>query len=119
MTEAEEVAAIPLVEERLEVGKRQVASGRVKVRVSVDSREEIVPAELADDEVEIRRVPRNLAVGELPAAAGAREELVARRDVKERTERIAETPRRTEVDVERLRPEAAGDGESAGDSPVR
>lgn len=66
MTEAEEVAAIPLVEERLEVGKRRVESGRVKVRVEVDSREEIVHAELAHDEIEIRRVPRNAAVTELP-----------------------------------------------------
>jgi uncharacterized protein (TIGR02271 family) len=66
MTETEEVAAIPLVEERLEVAKRQVESGRVKVRVAVDTREEIVPAELARDEVEIRRVPLNVAVTELP-----------------------------------------------------
>jgi uncharacterized protein (TIGR02271 family) len=65
MTEAEEVAAIPLVEERLEVGKRQVESGRVKVRVAVDTREEMVPAELRHDEVEIRRVPRNVPVTEL------------------------------------------------------
>ena len=66
MAEAEEVAAIPLVEERLEVGKRQVESGRVRVRVAVDSREQIVPAELAHDEVEIRRVCRNMALTELP-----------------------------------------------------
>lgn len=66
MTQAEEVAAIPLVEERLEIGKRRVESGRVKVRVAVDTREETVPAELAHDEVEIRRVPRNVAVSELP-----------------------------------------------------
>jgi uncharacterized protein (TIGR02271 family) len=66
MKEAEEVAAIPLVEERLEVGKKQVESGRVRVRVAVDTREEIVPAELRRDEVEIRRVPRNVAVTELP-----------------------------------------------------
>ena len=66
MTEAEEVAAIPLVEERLEVGKRRVESGRVRVRVAVDTREEIVPAELAHDEVKVRRVPRNVAVSELP-----------------------------------------------------
>ena len=66
MSEIEEVAAIPLVEERLEVGKRQVETGRVKVRVEVESREEIVPAELARDEVEVRRVPRNVAVTELP-----------------------------------------------------
>jgi uncharacterized protein (TIGR02271 family) len=67
MKEAEEVAAIPLVEERLEVGKRQVQSGRVKVRVAVDTREETVPAELRHDQVEIRRVPRNVSATELPA----------------------------------------------------
>lgn len=66
MTHAEEVAAIPLVEERLEVGKRRVESGRVRVRVAVDTREETVPAELAHDQVEIRRVPRNVAVNEIP-----------------------------------------------------
>ena len=66
MTQAEEVAAIPLVEERVEVGKRRVESGRVKVRVAVDTREELVPAELSHDEVEVRRVPRNQAVGDLP-----------------------------------------------------
>jgi uncharacterized protein (TIGR02271 family) len=66
MTQTEEVAAIPLVEERLEVGKRRVESGRVRVRVAVDTREEIVPAELDRDEVEVRRVPRNVAVSELP-----------------------------------------------------
>jgi Domain of unknown function (DUF2382) len=50
--------------------------------------------------------------------AFVREELVVRKDVEERTERIAETLRRTEVDVERLEPEAA-DGEVGGDPPGR
>jgi uncharacterized protein (TIGR02271 family) len=67
MKEAEEVAAIPLVEERLEVGKRQVESGRIRVRVAVDAREETVPAELRRDQVEIHRVARNVAVSELPS----------------------------------------------------
>lgn len=66
MEQAEEVAAIPLVEERLEVGKRQVESGRVKVRIAVDKREQTVPAELAHDEIEVRRVPRNVSLSELP-----------------------------------------------------
>jgi uncharacterized protein (TIGR02271 family) len=66
MTDTEEVAAIPLVEERLEVGRRQVESGRVRVRVAVDQREEVVPAELVHDRIEVRRVPRNVAVSELP-----------------------------------------------------
>jgi stress response protein YsnF len=47
--------------------------------------------------------------------AVVREELVIRRDVEERTERVSETVRRTEVDIEQLQPEA----ESAGESPGR
>ncbi|HEY0626168.1 MAG TPA: YsnF/AvaK domain-containing protein [Allosphingosinicella sp.] len=66
MNSKEEVAAIPLVEERLNVAKRQVEAGRVRVRISVDEREERIPVELAHDEVEIERVPKNIAVSELP-----------------------------------------------------
>jgi uncharacterized protein (TIGR02271 family) len=67
IAQAEEVATIPLAEERLEVGKREVESARVRVRVAVDALEERIPAELSRDEVEVRRVPRNVAVTELPA----------------------------------------------------
>jgi uncharacterized protein (TIGR02271 family) len=66
-TQSEEVAAIPLVEERLSVGKREVETGRLRVRISVDEREETVPAELAYDDVEIERVPKNVALTELPS----------------------------------------------------
>ena len=67
MGNPEEVAAIPLVEERLSVAKRQVETGRVRVRISVEEREERVPVALAHDEVEIERVPKNVAVAEFPA----------------------------------------------------
>lgn len=67
MREQEEVAAIPLVEERLSIEKRQVETDRLQVRISVNEREERVPVELAHDEVEINRVPKNLAVSDLPA----------------------------------------------------
>ena len=66
MDKQEEVAAIPLVEERLSVAKRQVEAGRLRVRISVDQREELVPVELAHDEVEVERVPKNLPLSELP-----------------------------------------------------
>jgi uncharacterized protein (TIGR02271 family) len=62
----EEVAAIPLVEERLEVSKRQVESGRVRVHVRVDERQEVVAEELARDDVEIERIVRNVALAEMP-----------------------------------------------------
>jgi uncharacterized protein (TIGR02271 family) len=67
MAEEQEVAAIPLVEERVSVGKRQVETGRYRVRITVEEREERVPVELSHDEVEIERVPRNVAVQELPS----------------------------------------------------
>ena len=66
MAEQEDVASIPLVEERLEVSKKEVETGRLRVRISVDEREEQVRAELVRDEVEIRRVPRNQALSEVP-----------------------------------------------------
>ncbi len=66
MGKQEEVAAIPLVEERLSIQKRQVESGRVRVRISVGEREERVPVELAHDEVEVERVAKNVTVSELP-----------------------------------------------------
>ncbi|HLL59021.1 MAG TPA: DUF2382 domain-containing protein, partial [Allosphingosinicella sp.] len=66
MDKQEEVAAIPLVEERLSIEKRQVEAGRLRVRISVAEREERVPVELNHDEVEVERVPRNVPLSELP-----------------------------------------------------
>ena len=65
-TPPEEYAAIPLVEERLSVSKREVESGRVRVRVSVEERQETVTAELARDDVQIERVPRGERLTEMP-----------------------------------------------------
>ena len=67
MASQHEVAAIPLVEERLLVGKREVEAGRLRVHISVNEREERVPVTLAHDEVEIARVPKNLPLSELPS----------------------------------------------------
>lgn len=67
MTEQQEVAAIPLVEERVSVTKREVETGRVRVKVSVEERDENVPIELSHDEVEVERVPINKAISQLPS----------------------------------------------------
>ena len=63
---AEEVAAIPLIEERLSVAKREVESGRVRVRITVEEREETVTEQLLRDDLQIERVPRNVRVTEVP-----------------------------------------------------
>ena len=67
MANREGVAAIPLAEERVAVSKKEVESGRVRIRVGVEEREELVPAELARDAVEIKRVARNQPLSEMPA----------------------------------------------------
>lgn len=66
MQEDQEVAAIPLAEERVSVTKREVESGRLRIHVSVEERQDAVPVELSHDEVEVERVPVNKAVTELP-----------------------------------------------------
>jgi uncharacterized protein (TIGR02271 family) len=63
---AVEEEVIPLVEERVVVDKRRVESGRVRVRTRVETREEIVRAELARDEVIVDRVPIGREVQTVP-----------------------------------------------------
>jgi uncharacterized protein (TIGR02271 family) len=67
MAEEQEVAAIPLVEERVQISKRQVETGRLRVRVTVGEREEAVPVSLDHDEVEVRRVPRGIPLASIPS----------------------------------------------------
>jgi uncharacterized protein (TIGR02271 family) len=63
---AEEVAAIPLVEERLSVAKRQVEAGRVRLHITVEERQETVTEQLLHDDLQIERVPRNQRLTEVP-----------------------------------------------------
>lgn len=67
MAEEQEVAAIPLVEERVTVTKREVETGLLRIQVSVEERQDSVPVELSHDEVEVERVPVNKAVSQLPS----------------------------------------------------
>jgi uncharacterized protein (TIGR02271 family) len=61
-----EEVAIPLIEERLSITKRQVESGRVRVQVTVEEREETVTEELLRDELQIEHVPKNVRLTEVP-----------------------------------------------------
>jgi len=134
--------AIPVVAEELQVGKREVERGGVRVqkRVSetpveedVTLREEHVnvdrrPADYtfhgADSEafqesvVEIREAYEELILNK---KARVVEEVVINKDVDERTETVRETLRRTEVDIEPLEPGrargAASGGAEAGHAP--
>ena len=58
---------IPLVEEQIEVAKREIERGRVMVRKYVDTREEIAEAVLWQDELSVERVPLGVPVDVAPS----------------------------------------------------
>ena len=111
---------IPVTEERLRVGKRDVSHGRVRVRSyvveepvreSVNLRQENVSIERRpadrplqnDDELFQERTVEIEERGEeavVSKDARVTEELVVGKDVEERTEEVSDTVRRTEVEVE-------------------
>jgi stress response protein YsnF len=63
-TESEEV--IPLVEETATVGKREVVTGRVRVRTVTDTIEELAYADVQRETVEVTRVPIDRMVETAP-----------------------------------------------------
>jgi uncharacterized protein (TIGR02271 family) len=116
--EGEEV--IPLTEEQLRVGKRDVSHGRVRVRsytVETPVQEQVT---LRDEHVTVERrsVDRPVAGDEklfrertieaeerdeeavVDKQARVKEELVIKKDVGQRSEKVSDTVRRTEVDVD-------------------
>jgi stress response protein YsnF len=126
---------IPIVEEELRVGKREVTRGGARVRSyvrevpveeQVTLREEHVSVErrpvqqqqgaqstrneedlLQDREIEMRETSEEAVVQKV---ANVREELVVRKTAEERTEQVSDTVRHTEVEVE----EGAGDRSAFG-----
>src|SRR4051794_20656939 len=117
-TGGEEV--IPIVEEQLSVGKREVERGGVRVRsyvvetpveetvrlrdesVHVERRKVDRPADVTADDFRERTIDVTESAEEAVVSKTARvtEEVVVSKDVTERTERVADTVRRTEVDVD-------------------
>lgn len=67
MADEQQTVAIPLVEERMTVGKRVVETGSVRVRTLVEERDEVAGADLLREKVAVERVPRNQEVGAVPA----------------------------------------------------
>ncbi|HEX4769897.1 MAG TPA: YsnF/AvaK domain-containing protein [Bryobacteraceae bacterium] len=124
-----ETRAVPVVEEELQVGKRRVLRGGVRVysRVVEEPVEENV--RLREERVRVDRQRVNRAAGEADLRAGqeqvieveefAEEPVVAKqarvveevrvgKDVSERTETIRDTVRHTEVDVQKTNGSTAG-----------
>jgi uncharacterized protein (TIGR02271 family) len=67
MTEQQPREAIPLMEEELRVEKRNVTTGKVRVRSVVDAIEEVARATLEEQRVEVTRVPVDREVDVAPA----------------------------------------------------
>lgn len=121
-------AAIPIVEEQLAVGKREVERGNVRVRSYVVETPVQEQVTLRDEHVRIERRPVDQPIGADTTAAFkdkiievtetgeeavvgktayVREEVVVRKDVDQHTETVQDTVRRTEVDVEDTRTSTA------------
>lgn len=61
-----EAATLKLLAEELSVGKQEVETGRVRVRVETDAREETVDIPLRTQHVEVARVPIGKEVEAIP-----------------------------------------------------
>ena len=111
---------IPVAEEEIRIGKRDVSHGRVRVRTYVVETPVSEQVNLREENVTVQRrsVDRPLAAGDrlfedrtieveeraeeavVAKEAHVREELVVKKQVGERTETVSDTVRHTEVDIE-------------------
>jgi len=114
---------IPVAEEHLSVGKRDVSHGRVRIRSYVVETPVSEQVNLREEHVEVERRPvsgtaqagslsgdpfqeRTIEVEErgeeavVSKEARVKEELVVRKDVEQRTQTVSDTVRKTEVEVE-------------------
>lgn len=62
----QDIATVPLVAETAHVAKRFRTTGRVRVKTSVETEKRTLTEELEGEEIEIERVPRNVAVDAVP-----------------------------------------------------
>jgi len=119
-TEGEEV--IPVVQEELQVGKRQVQQGGVRIHSRVTERPVEEKVNLREEHVNVERRPVNRPVTSADVAFKERaieatetseqavinkqarvvEEVALNKQVQERTETVRDTVRRTDVDVEQI-----------------
>jgi len=113
--------AIPVVQEEIRVGKREVAAGGVRIhtrvterpvreqvtlreeRVNVERRPVDRPVTAGDDAFRERSVEVTARSEEAVVAKNARvvEEVVVNKDVNQRTQTVNDTVRRTDVDVQK------------------
>jgi uncharacterized protein (TIGR02271 family) len=140
-SDATDDEVIPVAEEELHVGKRDVNRGRVRIHSHVVERPVQEQVTLRDETVEVERRPasseyregtlsgdpfqeRSIEVEErdeeavVSKQARVREELVVRKGVEQRTETVSDTVRKTEVDVEDDRSVRGRDTKSPRDRKI-
>ena len=136
-TVAEGSRAIPVVHEELQVGKRAVLRGGVRVYSRVVEQPVQENINLREEHVSVQRTPVDRATTEADLRAGQEqvfevkeyaeepvvsktarvvEEVRIRKDATERTETVRDTLRNTEVDVENLREGAVRGGSPRQDT---
>ena len=127
--------AIPVVEEELQVGKRQVQKGGIRVHTHVEEKPVEESVTVRDEHINVQRRPVNRAAqpGELDNVdegtfeisemdeevvvnkqARVVEEVVVGKEVEERQERVRDTVRRTEVDVDQVDGRTTSSGSTTG-----
>jgi stress response protein YsnF len=101
--------SIPVVEEELQVGKRQVQRGGVRVYSHVTERPVEANIRLREEHIRVERRPVDRAATEADFEAGRNqsieltetaEEAVVGKEATERTEKVRDKVRRTDVEVE-------------------
>jgi len=114
---------VPIVQEELAVGKREVESGGVRVNTRIEETPVSEQVTVRDETIDIHRRPVDRAVSDadinafqegtfevretdeevvVDKQARVVEEVVINKDVQQRTETIQDTVRRTDVDVEQV-----------------
>lgn len=66
VTREDETVIIPIGQEEIVVSRREVETGRVRVRTVIDERQEFVREELTRSAVDVERVPINVEVATMP-----------------------------------------------------
>ena len=135
---------IPIVEEEIRIGKREVESGGVRVQTRVEERPVNEQVTLRNEEVRVDRRPVDQPVDAATADSAFREgsfemrerdeqavvskearvveEVVVGKEVQQRTETIQDTVRRTDVDVDQLggtQTQASGYTQTSGSASTR
>jgi uncharacterized protein (TIGR02271 family) len=130
-TGAERDEVIPIAEEQLRVGKRDVSHGRVRIRSYVVEQPVQEQVNLREEHVHVERRPADRPVtgadnlfrertieaeeraeeAVVSKEARVKEELVVKKDVDQRTDTVSDKVRRTEVEVDDKRGDALRSGE--------